>query len=346
MFDLLSSRGYQINNSHNLIGYVTWEKMRDGIINFFTDSTIKPTDTLLFYYSGHGVPDVDGDVYFATSEIDHYLPYKRGFSFNELAKMIQRTISTRVVVILDCCYSGSATLSKGHEDDAARLGTAAIDNGSRILQGEGRCLLAASQALQEAYVLEEQNQSLFTYYILRGLQGKDREVFDQRGNVTVDTLSKYVYDKIMSLPLDKRPKQRPLRKIESSGDIILIDSSHFADIKKGARALTRSESKIQYKDQEIVKNPSVAEVENFINNAKQATTHTAKFLAFSKFIGNVYGVKVDELIPGIEKKIGSKILAFRGSIDLLFSYVILEFKTNFARLLYSMYDSIVWASSR
>src|SRR5436309_1941833 len=117
MFDLLLAQGFQINNNQNLIGYVTWEKLRDEIINFFTDSSIKPTDTLLFYYSGHGVPDVDGNVYFATSEIDHYFPYKRGFSFNELAKMVQRTISTRVVVILDCCYSGSASLSKGQDED-------------------------------------------------------------------------------------------------------------------------------------------------------------------------------------------------------------------------------------
>lgn len=128
MSKLLSSLGYQINNNHDLIGHVTWEKMRDGIINFFTDMSIKPSDTLLFYYSGHGVPDVDGDVYFATSETDYDFPYKRGFSFKELAKIIQRTISTRVVVILDCCYSGSANLSKGQEEDVARLGTVAIDN--------------------------------------------------------------------------------------------------------------------------------------------------------------------------------------------------------------------------
>ena len=216
MLDILSSLGYQINNSSNLIGYVTWQNMRDGIINFFTDSRVKPTDTLLFYYSGHGVPDEYGDMYFATSEIDHNIPYRRGYSFNELAKMVQRTVSTRIVVILDCCYSGSANLSKGQEDDVARLGTAAIDRGSRILQGEGRCILAASQALQEAYILEEKNHSLFTYYLLQGLQGKESEVFDQHGNITVDTLSSYVYNRIMSLPLEKRPKQKPLRKIEAT----------------------------------------------------------------------------------------------------------------------------------
>ena len=225
MFELLSSYGYQINNNHNLVGHVTWERLRDGIINFFTDPSIKPSDTLLFYYSGHGVPDEYGDVYFATSEIDQNHPYKRGFSFDELTKMFQRTVSSRVVVILDCCYSGSATLSKGHEEDKARLGTAAIDS-----HGKGRCILSASQELQEAYELEEKGHSLFTNYLLEGLQGKDQEVFDRHGNITIMTLSNYTYDKIMSLT--KGPRQKPLVKMETSGDIILVDKTYFPEIEK------------------------------------------------------------------------------------------------------------------
>ena len=106
--------------------------MHDEIINFFTNSKIKPTDTLLFYYSGHAVPDTDGDV-----------------PFTELARMVRKSASSRIVIILDCCYSGSSTL-RGYEEDKARVGEAAIDNGSRVLRGEGRCILAASQALQEA----------------------------------------------------------------------------------------------------------------------------------------------------------------------------------------------------
>jgi uncharacterized caspase-like protein len=59
--------------------------------------------------------------------------------------------------------------------------------------------MAAGQAYQEAYVLEEKNHSLFTYYLLEGLRGKEGAV-DINGNVTVDSLSKYVYNsRIVSL---------------------------------------------------------------------------------------------------------------------------------------------------
>jgi Caspase domain len=120
IFDILSSLGYEIHDS--LLGHVKWQKMRDSIYDFFNNKMISPDDTLLFYYSGHGIPDGDEDVYLAASEIDPDQPSKRGFNFDELTKLMRESISRRVVAILDCCYSGSAKLSKGHEDDAAKLG--------------------------------------------------------------------------------------------------------------------------------------------------------------------------------------------------------------------------------
>ncbi len=137
----------------------------------------------------------------ATSEINPDQPKKRGFPFNDLTQLMQDNNSTRIVAILDCCYSGSAKISKGHEDDAAKLATAAINRQSNELNtGEGKCILAASQALQEAYVLEEQNHSVFTYYLLQGLKGEEEAAADNNGNITVDSLGRYIHNKIMLLP--------------------------------------------------------------------------------------------------------------------------------------------------
>jgi hypothetical protein len=53
--------------------------------------------------------------------------------------MIQKSISTSVVVILDCSYCVSAKVSKGHEEDAAKIGRTAIDEKSRKLPlGQGK----------------------------------------------------------------------------------------------------------------------------------------------------------------------------------------------------------------
>src|SRR5690348_15037155 len=125
MYELLNSLGYEISDNHKLIGEVNGEKIKDTIYDFFDDDNNSPDDTLLFYYSGHGVPDTDGDTYIAPSDLDPDKPHRRGFSFDSLTKMTQKSISTRVVTILDCCYSGAAKISKGQEDDAAKLGTIA-----------------------------------------------------------------------------------------------------------------------------------------------------------------------------------------------------------------------------
>ena len=106
MYKVLSSLNYEIRRDHLLLGNVPWEKLRNSLYDFFTNDNVKPTDMLLFYYSGHGVPDHEGDVFLATSETDPLRPSKRGVNFNELTKLIGESMSTSIVIVLDCCYSG------------------------------------------------------------------------------------------------------------------------------------------------------------------------------------------------------------------------------------------------
>lgn len=222
VYELLVSLGYEISSDNKLIGTVRWIEMREAIKRFFTQN-VKSKDTLLFYFSGHGIPDDIGDNYLATSEIDPRFPYDRGYSFDDFTKMMQRSISNRIVAILDCCFSGAAKISKGHEEVAARIGKTSIRDKSQALQGEGRCILAACQSLQEAYDFSERNHSIFTYFLLDGLRGANGESVDNCGRVTPDSLGRYIYDKVTEVI----PSQKPIRKIETSGDIILAHYPQF-----------------------------------------------------------------------------------------------------------------------
>lgn len=222
IYQLLTSLGYEIPDDFKLIGDVKWQTMRDSIIRFFTNPDIKAEDTLILYFSGHGIPDGYGDTYLATTDIDPDAPYDKGYSFNDLTGMVQRSVSTRIVIILDCCYSGGARLSLGPQDSAANLATAAIDKQSeKLLQGEGRFIIAASQATQEAYALAEGDHSIFTYYLLKGLKG-DRKAVDENGNITPISLGRFIFSSIVNLPVGKKPKQKPLTKMAATGDIILV----------------------------------------------------------------------------------------------------------------------------
>jgi tripartite motif-containing protein 71 len=231
MIDTLKKLGY---NNQKLIGRVNYSTLRNTIYNFFIDKSITANDTILFYFSGHGIPDNNGKVFLASSETDPEIPSMHGFSFDDLAYLFDKLCpSLRKVMILDCCYSGAAEISgkgvgnteKDAETNETNKSKSIIDEKSTVIeQGEGKYLLAASQGYQEAYALKERGHSIFTYFLLEGLKG---EAVNDDGYVTPETIGKFIHRKIVSLPFDRRPKQTPLSKGEACGEIVLAEYSHL-----------------------------------------------------------------------------------------------------------------------
>jgi tetratricopeptide (TPR) repeat protein len=219
---LLSSPdlAYEIEEKNKLIGYVRSEEMRDTIVDFFDNEEVKDEDMLLLYYSGHGIHDQRGNMYLSSSQIDPLLPAKRGFSSKELMTVIENSTSSKKVAILDCCHSGSTEIGKGEINDPMQLIKSIEEDSEALEQGEGICILAASQAYQGAYPLEEQGHSIFTYFMLEGLR-QNAESVDSNGNVTPYTLNKYISKKINNLSPEKRRRQKPSMKSETSGEIVL-----------------------------------------------------------------------------------------------------------------------------
>jgi len=67
---------------------------------------------------------------------------------------------------------------------------------------------------------------------------------------------------------------------------------------------------------------------NYIEMAKKTQTHPGKLAVLARLLEEVFGVRLEDLLPGIEKKIGSRILGVRGRVDLLYSNVIFEIKVD------------------
>jgi hypothetical protein len=255
VYKLLSSPqlGYEIEKNNRLIGRVKSEEMKDAIVDFFQNEDVKPEDMLLFYYSGHGIPyqgvNTYPTAYLSPSEIDPNLPIKRGFSFKDLMTVIEDSKAGKKVVILDCCFSGSFEIGKGKINDSIQLITSIKEDSEPLEQGEGICILAASQRYQGAYFLEEQGHSIFTYYMLEGLKDNEESV-DSNGNVTPYSLNRYISRKINSLPTEKRPRQKPLMRSETSGEIVLASypkkppSSPLIPVPDGPTKILGSKSKI------------------------------------------------------------------------------------------------------
>ena len=65
-YNILESLGYEIHDNRPLLGKINGDRIKDKIFDFFYDPANQPDDTLVFYYSGHGILDKYGDSYIAS----------------------------------------------------------------------------------------------------------------------------------------------------------------------------------------------------------------------------------------------------------------------------------------
>ena|SRR5215469_1791328 len=91
LFRVLTEQGYEILDKYKLIGRVPYEPMRKTIIQFFNNKDNRREDTLLFYYSGHGLPDGYGKHFLAPSDVNPNSPFESGIDFEHLQYLAELT---------------------------------------------------------------------------------------------------------------------------------------------------------------------------------------------------------------------------------------------------------------
>ncbi len=181
-------------------------------------STRKPDDLLLVYFSCHGVKDSTGRLYFATTNTAFDLLRSTGVSASFVSEQMELTRSKRIVLLLDCCYSGAFV--KGFQargDDAVSVGQ---------LEGRGRAVITASRSTEYAFEADELTSanaqpSVFTGAVVEGLStgAADR---NGDGVVTVDELYDFVYDHVRG----KVAGQTPGRWVNLEGELAVARNPH------------------------------------------------------------------------------------------------------------------------
>ena len=231
MFDILSNLGYEIPLHRKLIGNVEDTTVKKAIIDFFRTNTNDTADTLLFYFSGHGVLDGYEGRYFATSNINSAIPEENGIPFEFLTQQMDRSSSRKTIAILDCCFSGSAvpgaTAKSGNvEVEAEKLGREALSK--QFKNSKGKCILASSLSQRRSFNLPKEKMSAFTYFVVKGLQGR-KESVDKEGYVTPEKLDEYVFSELSNL---KGLTQSPVRNLSISGRLSLAHYPQLAQTKQ------------------------------------------------------------------------------------------------------------------
>ena len=188
------------------------DKLSLSIEEFLADRN--PEDLLLLYFSGHGIKDEEGRLYFAAKNTLRQRLVSTALPAYQVNDLIRRSPSRRKILVIDCCYSGAfsrAYLAKGE---------ASVGVMEEFRQGRGLVTLTSSDAYQYSFEGEEVNAggaySVFTRALVEGIEtGKADEDGDQV--ISLDELYRYVYGRVRN----ENPQQSPHKSGEVEGDLIV-----------------------------------------------------------------------------------------------------------------------------
>jgi hypothetical protein len=169
-------------------------------------------DLVLIYYSGHGKLDLQGSLYLATFDTEIEALEVTSIPVESIRKYIYLSASRKVILILDCCYSGrvgEAFLKSGVDDQ--------LQQAQQIQGGRGIYILTASTGLQVAQEKEGDEYSLLTKHVLEGIKDGNADP-DGKGFVSIDDVYRYAVAEMR-----KNDFQEPMKwDLNVQGDELVI----------------------------------------------------------------------------------------------------------------------------
>lgn len=177
-------------------------------------NNVNERSTVFFFYSGHGAPDVKSkQAYLVPIDGDPNYLNETAYPIRVLYDRLGALKAKQVIVALDSCFSGAggrSVLAKGTRPlvTIADMGSVA----GKIVS------LSASRADQISGTHEDEGHGLFTYYLLRGLNGAAK---DDAGSITVQSLYEYVAPNVQDHARRQNREQVP-QFLHGAGDVAII----------------------------------------------------------------------------------------------------------------------------
>lgn len=169
------------------------------ISRFITNNVMKlldKEDTFIFYFGGHGAPDVD-DASIDNDGLKKYLLLHdsdlnslpmTALSLNNLATLLGKLPCKRILILLDSCFAGTAGVQTLSKLKSISISERSYKNITE-LSGEGRVILAASSENQVSHEDDKLQAGVFTHYLLSGLNGNA----DMKSDGEISLLGLYEY---------------------------------------------------------------------------------------------------------------------------------------------------------
>lgn len=139
---------------------------------------------VLFYYTGHGMPDVNTQSAYLMPVDGFDDDITTGYKLDDIYQQLGQLQANMVTVFLDACFSG---MNRNNEALSVHKG-ARLTTKSGVPTGNV-VVFAASQGNQTASVNDKEKHGLFTYYLLKKLK-------ETEGDVSLYELTNYVMNEV------------------------------------------------------------------------------------------------------------------------------------------------------
>jgi hypothetical protein len=179
-------------------------------------------DLVMIYFAGHGASEVDQrgierdglSKYLVPVDADPDDLYSTALPMDEMQNVLARIEAERVTVFLDACYSGAAG---GRTFASTKTRSVSVDDIflDRLTRSKGRAIITASRPSELSIELAELGHGIFTYYLVRGLQGYADSNRD--GIVSLQELYEYLAQEVSRKSRQVGGNQHPMLKGELEG---------------------------------------------------------------------------------------------------------------------------------
>jgi uncharacterized caspase-like protein len=179
-------------------------------------------DLVMIYFAGHGASEVDQrgierdglSKYLVPVDADPDDLYSTALPMDEMQNVLARIEAERITVFLDACYSGAAG---GRTFASTKTRTVNVDDIflDRLTRSKGRAIVTASRPSELSIELAELGHGIFTYYLVRGLQGYADNNRD--GIVSLQELYEYLAHEVSRKSRQVGGNQHPMLKGELEG---------------------------------------------------------------------------------------------------------------------------------
>ncbi len=154
-------------------------------------SRVRGSTDVYVYYSGHGLPTADGKgLYLLPQRADREFIDKTAITQAEINTAIQSAKPRSVTVFLDSCYSGQA---RSGETLIASARPVALKSEKQLFP-DNFTVITASQADQISSSSPDLKHGIFSYYLMRGMEG-DADA-NQDGRITAGEMQAYLAETV------------------------------------------------------------------------------------------------------------------------------------------------------